>query len=1087
MNRYAIGLDIGITSVGWAAIALNEKEEPCAILDMGTRIFDAAEHPKTGASLAAPRREARGARRRTRRHRHRIERIRHLIISQGLLTEDALAGLFSGNLPDIYALRVKALDKAVTPEEFARVLIHIAQRRGFRSNRKNPEATEDGKLLEAVSENRSHMLAAGYRTVGEMFLLDPRFVEHKRNKGEYIATVGRDMVADEVRTIFTAQRNFGVIFASPEFEEAYLAILLSQRSFDEGPGEGSPYAGNQIERMVGRCTFEPDEPRAPKASYSFEYFTLLEKINHLRIVSDGTALPLTPEQRNILIENTHKSPNLTFASIRKLLSLPKNYRFNVVHYEKDTPITDCEKKTKFNHLAAYHKMRTAFDKLSKGYIASVSIEKRNSIARAFTLYKTQEKLTAVLSPELEPHELAAVDSLGNFSKFGHLSVKACDKIIPYLEQGMKYNEACAAAGYNFRGHNGEERSRLLNATDADIDQITSPVVRRAVAQTIKVVNAIIRKQGDSPVFINIELAREMAKDFSERNKLKKEMDQNHARNERIMERLRTEFGVISPTGQDLVKFRLYEEQGGVCAYSQKQMSLAQLFSPDYVEVDHIVPYSISFDDSYKNKVLVLAGENRNKGNRLPLQHLTGKRRDDFIVWVNACVRDRRKQQLLLKETITEDDEAHFRERNLQDTKTMSRFLYNYINDTLEFAPSKRKKRVTAVNGSITSYMRKRWGITKIREDGDIHHAVDALVIACTTNGMIQQITRYAHFRECQYVQDIDSSLAVDPDTGEVVRRFPYPWPQFRKELEARLSPNPSRAVLDAKIPYYVLSGKPITLRPVFVSRAPRRKVTGAAHKDTVKSPRIKDENLVIVKRPLTALKLDKNGEIENYYNPGSDRLLYEALIARLKAFGGNGEKAFAEPFHKPKSDGSPGPRVQKVKLCEKSTLNVDLHNGKGVAAHDSMVRIDVFHVENDGYYFVPIYVADTLKSELPSKACTRGKSYDEWKEMRKEDFLFSLYPNDLVRIYSKKPITLTLNQKGSSLPPTTAAQEFLLYYNSAGISTASLTCISHDNAYVINSLGIKTLAGMEKYTVDVLGEYHPVKKEVRQPFTQKRG
>ncbi len=1083
MQEYAIGLDIGVASVGWATVALDKEEKPCAILDMGVRIFDAAEHPKTGASLAAPRREARSARRRTRRHRHRLERIRWLFVSGGLLTEEVLEHLFDGKLPDIYTLRVKALDEPVSREELARILLHIAQRRGFKSNRKNAAADgDDGKLLQAVSDNKMRMESQGYRTVGEMLLRDPLFAEHKRNKGEYLATVGRDMVADEVRQIFAAQRDFGSAFASNELEEAYLAILLSQRSYDEGPAAVSPYAA-QMDH-VGECTFEKGEKRAPKASYSFEYFTLLERINHIRIISGGSSLPLSPEQRNLLIEQAHKTESLDFAKIRKLLSLPEDSRFNLVHYDKNTTLTDSEKKTKFSHLKAYHKMRAALDKLSRGHIQSLSVEQRNAVAGTLTLYKTQEKVHEHLKGILSSAELLALDTLSGFSGYGHLSIKACEKIIPYLEQGMKYNEACTAAGYDFRGHSGEERTKLLDPRAADMEQITSPVVRRAVAQTIKVVNAIIRKQGSSPMFINIELAREMAKDFSERKKLEKQMEDNQKKNERIMERLRSEYGVLYPSGQDLVKFKLYEEQGGVCAYSQKQMSLEKLFTPGYAEVDHIIPYSISFDDGYKNKVLVMAEENRNKGNRLPLQYLTGKRRDDFTVWVNANVRDRRKQQLLLKECISKEDEEGFRERNLQDTKTMARFLYNFINDTLDFAPSAqgRKKRVTAVNGSVTSYMRKRWGINKIREDGDIHHAVDALVIACTTDGMIQKISRHAQLRECEYVQDKTGSFAVDPATGEVLRRFPYPWPQFRKELDARLSPDPTRAVLDAKIPYYALSGKPVTLQPIFVSRMPRRKITGAAHKDTVKGPRSLDEGLVIVKRPLSALKLTKDGEIENYYDPGSDRLLYEALRKQLQT---NGK--ISEPFYKPKNDGSPGPLVRKVKLYEKSTLNVEVHGGKGVAAHDSMVRIDIFHVEGDGYYFVPIYVADTLKPELPNKACVAYKPYSAWKEMREEDFRFSIYPNDLLRVSHKKSIKLTLNQKGSSRPPVLEEQSFFLYYNSAGISTASLTCISHDNAYVINSLGIKTLASMEKYTVDVLGECHPVKKEKRQSFCQKRG
>lgn len=1083
MLPYAIGLDIGISSVGWATVALDENDRPWGIIGMGSRIFDAAEQPKTGDSLAAPRREARSARRRLRRHRHRNQRIRSLLLRENVLSAQQLSHLFEGHLPDIYELRVRALDELVSDEELARILIHISQRRGFKSNRKGAASGEDGELLAAVSANRQRMEQYGYRTVAELYCSDEAYREHRRNKGgKYISTVSRDMVEEEVHRIFAAQRSLGSAVATEALEAAYVEILLSQRSFDDGPASG-PYAGNQIQRMIGKCPFEPAEERAAKATYSFELFSLLEAVNHIRIVTDRQSAPLSAEQREALVSLAHKSADVNYAKIRKELGLSDDQRFNMVSYGKQDK-AEAEKKTKFPHLKAYHQMRTAFERMAKGHFADITIAQRNAIGEVLSKYETSAKIRPALREAgLSERDIDTAEAL-SFSKFGHISVKACDKIIPFLEQGMNYNDACEAAGYQFKGHEGQEHTRLLPPLDADTrNTITSPVALRAISQTIKVVNAIIRERGGSPTFINVELAREMSKDFYERNQIRKEQEGNRAQNERLMERIRSEYKVAAPTGMDLVKLKLFEEQGGVCAYSQKQMSLEHLFDPDYAEVDHIIPYSISFDDGYKNKVLVLAKENRDKGNRLPLQYLTGKRREDFIVWVNSSVRDYRKRQRLLKESFTAEDEAKFKERNLQDTKTAARFVLNYIADHLAFTPftTERKKHVTSVNGSVTSYLRKRWGIAKVRANGDLHHAVDALVIACTTDRMIQQVSRYEAYHETRYVQGEEAAFAVDPDTGEVINKFPYPWPRFREELEARLSQDPCHAVRNLRLPLYMAEDIPV--RPLFVSRMPRRKVTGAAHKETVKSLR---DGMMVVKKPLTDLKLDKNGEIANYYNPDSDRLLYEALKARLRLFGGDGQKAFAAPFRKPKSDGTPGPLVNKVKLCEATTLHVPIHGGKGAADNDSMVRIDVFFVEGDGYYFVPLYVADTLKAELPNKACVQRKPFSEWAEMDEKDFLFSLYPNDLIKVTSKKAITLSKAQKDSDLKDSYEAKNELLYFVSASISTASLTCRNHDSSYKIDSLGIKTLVSLEKYTVDVLGEYHPVKRETRQTFAGRR-
>lgn len=1078
MEHYAIGLDIGITSVGWAIVALDEQEHPCGIIKMGARIFDSAEHPKTGDSLAAPRRDARSARRRLRRHRHRNERIRYLLLQKNILTQAQLESLFNGRLEDIYALRVRALDEKLTSEEFARILIHLAQHRGFLSNRKNPATKEDGVILSAVNENKQRMITGNYRTIGEMLLKDQQFSTHKRNKGgQYIATVARQQVEEEVRAIFAAQRTFSNTAASAETEEEYLAILLSQRSFDDGPGGNSPYGGSQIERMIGSCTFFPEEPRAAKATYSFEYFNLLEKINHIRIQQNGKSTPLDAQQRDQLIQLALSSENIDFARIRKVLALPEEAKFNTVRYLKE----DAEKKTKLNCMCAYHQMRKAFNRISPGYINSVSVAHRNAIATALTLYRTSQKIHDYLKAAGVPDILIeAAEELNGFTKAGHLSVKACDALIPYLEQGMNYSDACAAAGFQFKGHCVDGRTELLHPTDEDYAPITSPVARRAISQTFKVVNAIIRRQGTSPLFINVELAREMAKRFSERKELEKQILGNQAENERIMERLRKEFGLSAPKGQDLVKFKLWEQQGGVCPYSQKQLSISKIFEPNYAEVDHIIPYSISFDDSYKNKVLVLAGENRDKSNRLPLQYLTGKRRDEFIVWVRNNIKDHRKQQLLLKEQVTKEDEERFKERNLQDTKTASRFVLNYLADHLLFAESKtgKRRRVTAVNGAVTSHLRARWGISKIRADGDVHHAVDALVVACTTNAMIQRVSKYAAYRECKYHPEADQSLFVDESTGEVIDHFPYPWPQFRKELEGHLSSNPAHMLTDLHLPMYVSGQLTAPTHPIFISRMPKRKISGPAHKDTVKSPKALEDNRVIVKRSLQDLNL-KN--IENYYAPESDRLLYEAIVQRLTQFGGDGKKAFAEEFRKPKSDGTPGPVVKKVKLWEPTTLNVSLHDGKGVADNESMVRIDVFYVEDDGYYLVPIYVADACKAELPNRACVANKKYDQWKEMQEENFIFSLYPNDLIYISSKRPIKCNKKRKESTLSDKTAYSVFA-YYTGADISCGNINCILHDGAHEIKGLGIKTLECIEKYEVDILGEYHKITKEKRQSF-----
>lgn len=1074
---YRIGLDIGTTSVGWAVLNTNAEGEPNRIVDMGVRIFDAAENPKDGSPLAKPRREARGARRRNRRHKHRMDRIKSLLQNAGVITKQELAQLYdrkgqSSGLTDIYEIRYNALESRLSSEEFARLLVHLAQRRGFKSNRKNEDKKSDnGKLLTATNENVLYMQEKGYRTVGEMLYKDEKYKDVKRNKGgDYSNTFLRKQIEEEVNLIFEKQKDYGSSFITEDFCNKYREILFSQRDFESGPGEGSPYGGDQIEKMVGRCAFENDEKRAPKASYTFEYFNLLQKINAIRITDGKTRRELTADEKNRINVLCHKSKDINFTKIRKELGLRENEIFATLSYgSKD--IADVE-KTKFQYLPAYHEMRTAFDKLNKGHILNISNEQRDIVALALTYYKTDEKILAEISKgDFTKEETDIILQIKNFSKFGNLSVKAMKKIIPYLEKGLTYDKACTEAGYEFKGHTDGRKTKYLPKLPDDCYDITSPVVKRAVNQTINVVNGIVKKYG-APAIVNIELAREMSRNFADRKEIEKHQKENADNNQKVYEEIKTTFGIIKPSGQDIIKYRLWQEQQGICLYTNEPIKAELLFSPGYCEIDHIIPYSISFDDSYSNKALVMAYANREKGNRVPMQYVKSK--DDFTGIVNTLIKNRTKRQKLLKPFISSEDEGEIKQRSLQDTQFITKFMANYIRDNLIFDDSySGKQKVISVNGQVTSYMRKRWGISKYRDEGDKHHAIDAVVVACISQGTVKKVTDYSKRRENYF---------NEKDAGFNDKHFPLPWAEFRTELDIRTCKNPQALLVEVTLPNYQYVDIS-RIKPIFVSRMVRRKNTGQAHKETIRAYRDVTINGVTEKKTVTKtdlqnLKLDKNGEIANYYNPSSDRLLYELLRDKLVQADGDGKKAFPEGYvYKPAPKGGTPSKVKKVKLYDTSSLNVTVNNG--VAANGDMMRIDIYKVDGDGYYFVPVYVSDLIKDDLPNKASVAAKPYKEWKEMSDSDFLFSVYPNDLLLVEHKKDMKFSKVFKDSRLPAEYQTNKEFVYYNSADISTGAIKVITHDNSYFIRGLGIKTVKSIEKYHVDVLGNKYKAPKETR--------
>lgn len=1148
--NYRLGLDIGIASVGWAVVRTDSNDEPCGIERMGVRIFDKAEVPKTGDTLASARRAARCGRRRLRRRRHRIDRTEWLLERAGIIKQAELQERYqSGEMADVYELRVRALDYPISDEELAQILVFMVKHRGFKSTRKAESLEkEGGKVLSAVRENEALMKEKGYRTVGEMIYLDESFrtdvpwsdthyLLTPRNKaGDYRHTILRDQLEQEVRLILEVQQAYGNEKITNEFIETYMSIFKGQRSFDEGPGYQSdhetlsPYAGSLIENMVGNCTFERQEKRAAKATYTAQKFMLLQKVNHTTILCDGVSRRLSEEERRSLIAYAYEKNDISYADVRKRLGLTDEETFKELTYQKDRKET--EKKTRYISLKDYHDFKKAAPELLDLAETTGNYSLLDEIARILSCYKGDDarlkkffELENDFELELEPglwEKLLVLTPV----KFGHLSIAAMNQIMPYLEQGMIYSDACAAAGYDFRNDREENKGKYLTheAVKEILEDIPNPVVCRAITQTVKVINAIIREYG-SPIAVHVELAREMSKNFEERRKLEKGMNDNAAANEKVKKQIQ-EYGRINPTGQDIVKFKLWQSQGGICMYSGEQISIENLFQDGYAEVDHIIPYSISFDDSYRNKVLVKRKYNREKGNRTPYEYFGSNESwwKKYESLVTSTIKDFRKQQILLKKHLSPEEKAEFKERNLQDTKYITTAVYNLIRRNLEMAPYEspdKKRKVFTVNGTVTDYLKKRWGLPKKDRRTDKHHAMDALVVACTTNGMIQKISKSIQARE---MEDALDCTLWNSETGEIYERrqytrdewdelfgvkIPVPWRLFRLETAAFLAEDPALEEaldsLEEKQPGDMFSQKKnllvnelmkqgyrkneeqqeIVIPSIFVSRMPKHKVTGAGHQDTVRSGRHFDEQgIVLTKTALCNLKLGKDGEIANYYDKESDLLLYNALKKALEENGNDGKKAFPAgvDFHKPKADGTDGPVVRKVKLYEKQTMGVKVNGGAGVCSNGSMVRVDVFK-ENGKYYLVPIYTSDIVKKELPMRAAVAHKPYEQWKLMKEENFVFSMYPGDLIEVRQPKGKTIKIIGVNRE---KVVKNSTLAYFTGMNIATASISGISHDKSSAFEGLGIQSLAEFKKYQVDVLGNYHEVKGEKRMTFADRK-
>ena len=1076
----------------------------------GSEDFERPEDPQNGDSLAKPRRDARSARRRLKRRRQRLNHLKRFFVDQNILTKDRVEEVLNYksdfNKLDVYELRSKALAEELSPEELLKVLYQITKRRGFKSNRKVVEESdkEGGRVTSALKANEKFLADNDYTTVGDALSRDEKFAPHKRNKrDDYTNSFARDNFLRELELIIKTQRNYTLknvteqainelIYGIDDGQVTNVSAIMYQRPF---------MTKELIEKMVGKCTFEDGEKRAPKSSYSFEVFRLASDLSHLVFIPrdaskrqakrENLEVRLSPEQIKQVIELAKCQKSLTYKKVRSTAGISEDYVPKDVRGKKKEGDEFGEDNT-FGSLKAYSDIRSALKELPEDWAKIDNESAINQIAYILTTQKADEGIRAELNTlPLSDKAKEAIVKIKptNFKAFGHLSIKALQKITPHILEGMTYDKACEAAGYDFKKQS------------ASLEQITNPVVKRAITQTLKVVRAIERKYG-KPYFIKVETARDLAKNFKDRKAIENENKENQARNQSIIQTL-NENGVVTPTGQQIIKVKLYREQNGVCLYSGKSIDFETMLRDDNAyQVDHIVPFSRSNNDGITNKTLVLTEENQKKGNQTPFEYFGAdeKRWKEYVARVESTYKTRdiktadkttnainykyngyalkKKQNLLLQDYKNDS----WNVRALNDTRYITRFIQNYLRQMVDFAEGEEKQRVIAPNGTTTAYLRKRWGLAKDRAEDVLHHAKDAAIVAAINQSIVRQANLFAKRGEIAALLAAAKTMEEKTDklTGEIVdedefdkaqrrkdaaivlssKYFPQPWDNFGKEVMKRTL-NTDITTLQNELrglDNYDEDFR-LSVKPIFVSRMPRRKATAQAHKETIRSPKVKDNDQRTVRMPLNKVK---RKDVENSVLKESDKWLYDKLLERLNAHDNNPEKAFAEPVYKNDKkfdkNGKQLSPVSNIKVYSTQPSGFYINNGKAFVNNGSMVRLDVYQKPNKKgkieHFFVPVYTHQVGKNKpTPTKILPAPKGFTDIDETFTK--VCSLYPNDYVRIYLKNKIL-----EG--------------YYSGYDISVGTLILYPHftpsKDIKVANRVSARSATLIERYDIAILGD-----------------
>lgn len=900
---YVLGLDLGCSSIGWALVDQQNRK----ILLSGVRVFpEGVDRDKMGGerSKNEDRRIKRSMRRQITRRARRKAQLRVVLEDAGLLPagDCGEAALFAA---DPYALRAKGLDHRLDPYEIGRVLVHLNQRRGFKSNRKSGNAKEEKGMLAEISELAREMEKDGARTLGE-FLFRRKSLSPDgppvRLRGRHTR---RSMLEHEFNLLWEKQRHFHADVLTDTLRRSVWDDLIAYQRKMYWPAS-----------VVGRCELEPKEKRCRRDHPVAQRFRMLQEVNNLRVIDPNTGemRPLHPPEREKLIAYLSTSKERGFDEIRKHLGLLESQGFNLEFGERKKMLglsTD-------NLLSGKKLFGPQWRQLPAGrqdQIISLLLD--DGLAdEAF-----RERAKGLCIPPELADELIDLETPPGYASY---SLMAMQKLIPHLAEGLPLSgkagepDALHAAGYLRPDEQSTPKAKFLPRPP----EITNPLVRAALYQVRQVVNAIIREFGGLAA-IHIELAREVKGTGEQRRQMTLRMRRNEENRRRVADIIRGETG-REPRRDDIVRYILWEQQGRVCIYSGRAISNAQLFGAD-VDVDHILPYSRSLDDSQLNKVVAFRTENAEKANRTPYEWLAERHPDKYEGVLQRAARlpdeiRNAKRPKFAQRTL---ELTEFVERQLNDTKYISRKAAEYLRGL--------GVDVICTKGQRTADLRHYWGLdTVLARDGEAtknrddhrHHAVDAIAIALTDRPRLQALA-----------------------AARGARTLPEPWTDFRQMVEG-------------------------SVNAINVSFRVNRRVGGPLHEETLYGPTQKpwrsaghtpgnsreatrpwaakwteSEALFVYRKPLDQLTGPMVSEIR-------DPVVRSIVEERLRAFGVEpGSKraipsaAWKDPLFMP---GPNGARIRRVRLLRKDETIVPIRSGHACVKTGSVHHVCIFEIEAKG-------------------------------------------------------------------------------------------------------------------------------------------
>jgi len=822
-----LGLDLGTNSIGWALIddkqnkilGLGSRIFPMGVENLGDGDAEISKN--------ASRTGARGVRRQFFRRRLRKKILLKALSENNMcpmiakdfedwkktkqFPSEKLATWFALNP---YELRQKALHEKLSLEEIGRIFYHLIQSRGFLSNSRKG-GSDDGAIFKGNSKEGKigiddTLESIEGKTLGSyLYEIYPKENQPFQDGLERIRNryTTRKMYVDEFELIWNKQSQFHTVLNDN------LKELLGGRKQDGYKEDGILFHQRPLrsqKHLVGNCSFEPSKTKCPISAIPVELFRINQWVNTV----EYNGKKITQDEKSKLIEQLLSHDKIEFKKLRKAIGKESaEFKFN---YKDDDKIVGTHTISNLSNKKFFGKQWFDFSEKEQEDIWHVLY---------FFDSKSNVKEYALSKWNFNEEQAEAISKFNVKDGYASLSRKAIGNILPFLQQGYTYDVAVVMAGIknvfgntwqNDTAQNNQKqldvidnvhdivRSKIsggfidtikellrkefgLNEkqlkklyhhsatidvkelldklpvgkeADKEIQAIRNPIVITALFELRKLVNELIDEHGQLDE-IKVEMARDLKISKSQRNKIRRDQKRLERENDRVKAEVEKYTRV---TNDNILKFKLWEECKQTCPYTGVAIPINKLFTGE-IQIEHIHPWSRSLNDSFNNKTLCWADENRRKDDKTPFEFYGSdesnwsaikeralKLFSDTREYPNAYQKFKRFVQIKF------DDD--FSSRQLNDTRYISKEAKEYLSQICS--------KVMVSPGQATSNLRHKWGMNNILNDENEktredhrHHAVDALVMACTKISYVQELSKWNRYNRNSELKD-----------------FPAPWENF---------------------------------------------------------------------------------------------------------------------------------------------------------------------------------------------------------------------------------------------------------------------------------------------------------------------